>query len=403
MNTYSDHRGSLTSIKDIPFDVKEILISKSGANVVRGLHLSPYPKRIMVVTGSVYDFFINPLTMEHTEVTLKTGEYVDVPAGWAHGFYSIEPSELVYLLGGRFDASLDQTIFWNDPSLPLSRMFPNESLILSKKDADAPYAVTYDYLVLGARGFLGSACVNTLRSQGYTVFESNERLGSPMIREQMIKSRARFVICAAGISGKPTIDWCEQNEVETYESNYVGIINLLSLTSALNVHTTIFGSGFVYSGNKSTYTEDDVGDHDKKVYSKWRIELEKVLPFYPHALYLRILYPVTLDGHPKCFLTKMLGRASSVHPIHVPLTVVPDLFPMISTLCSAGAYGIYNFVNEGTISLVRLLTMYSEKREKITINVSTQGEARGGYELSVAKLKKLVDVRSVEDALYAAL
>ena len=171
------------------------------------------------------------------------------------------------------------------------------------------------------------------------------------------------------------------------------------MTSALNVHTTIFGSGFVYSGNKSTYTEDDVGDHDKKVYSKWRIELEKVLPFYPHALYLRILYPVTLDGHPKCFLTKMLGRASSVHPIHVPLTVVPDLFPMISTLCSAGAYGIYNFVNEGTISLVRLLTMYSEKREKITINVSTQGEARGGYELSVAKLKKLVDVRSVEDTV----
>jgi len=403
MNTYNDLRGSITSIKDIPFDVKEILISKSGANVLRGLHLSPYPKRVMVVTGSVYDFFINPLTMKRIEIILKTGEYIDVPAGWAHGFYSIEPSELVYLLGGRFDASLDRTIFWNDPSLPLSRAFPNESLILSKKDSDAPYAAVYDYFVLGARGFLGSACVNILRSQGYAVFESNHRFGSPMIREQIIKSRARFVICAAGISGKPTIDWCEQNEFETYQSNYVGIIDLMELTAALNIHTTIFGSGFVYSGKKTIYTETDPGDHDGKVYSKWRIELEKVIPMYAHVLYLRILYPVTLDGHSKCFITKMLLRASSVHPIRVSLTVVPDLFPTISTLCNASAHGVYNFVNEGTISLVRLLTMYSEKREKITVNVSTQGEARGGYELSVAKLKTITDVRSVEDALYAAL
>lgn len=403
MNTYHDLRGSITSIKDIPFDVKEILISKSGPNVLRGLHMSPYPKRVMVNKGTVYDFFINPTTLERVEVTLHQGEYVDIPAGYAHGFFSIEASELVYLLGGVFDASLDKTIFWNDPYLPLSREFPKESIILSKKDSDAPYAIAYDYFVLGARGFLGSACVRTLRSQGYSVFESNERFGSPMIREQIIKSRARFVICAAGISGKPTIDWCEEHELETYESNYIGIVNLLMLTATLNIHTTIFGSGGIYSGNASVYTEDDLGNNTTKVYSKWRIELEKVVSLYPHTLYLRIIYPVTLDGNPKCFMTKMLGRTSSVHDICVPLTVVPDLFPKISTLCNAGAHGIYNFVNESTISLVQMLALYSEKKSPIKFNVSTQGESRGGYELSVRKLKTITDVRNVKDAFYAHL
>ena len=50
------------------------------------------------------------------------------------------------------------------------------------------------------------------------------------------------------------------------------------MTASLNVHTTIFGSGLIYSGAKDVYTEDDVGDNNKKVNSKWRIEREKVIP-----------------------------------------------------------------------------------------------------------------------------
>jgi hypothetical protein len=207
-----------------------------------------------VKSGKIYDFFINPDTLERVEATLTGGEHIDVPAGWAQEFYTFEPSELIHLLGGVFDATLDRTIYWDDPAQPLSRNFPLDSLIMSKKDSEAKYSITYDFLVLGARGFLGSHCVRSLRAQGFKVFESNARLGSPLIREQIVKSSARFVVCAAGIAGKPTID--------------------------LNVQTTIFGSGLIYSGAKTVYTEDDIGDNNKKVYSKWRIELEKDIPKY---------------------------------------------------------------------------------------------------------------------------
>ena len=46
MLQFKDNRGSLTSLKDLPFEVKEILDSRSYSNVIRGLHLSPYPKRV---------------------------------------------------------------------------------------------------------------------------------------------------------------------------------------------------------------------------------------------------------------------------------------------------------------------------------------------------------------------
>ena len=398
MQTYEDHRGSLTSLKDIPYEVKEILISKSIPNVLRGLHMSPYRKRVYVLQGKIYDFFINPITKEKKELLVNTGEYVDIPANWAHGFYSYENSEILYLLEDKFDPLLDKTIYWN--SLGLTLDFNKNNLILSEKDANASYFQKYDYFVLGAKGFLGSYCVNILKTQGYSVYESNERLyNTRLIEEQIIKSQAKYVICAAGISGKPTIDWCEYNEEETYKTNYIGMIDLMRLTNKLNIHFTIFGSALIYSGIKQSYSEDDVPDYISKVYSKWRIQLEKNINFYKNTLYLRIIYPATLDSNNKCFLTKMLARAKNVHNINVSMTIVPSLFPKIKELCESNRVGIYNFVNEGTISLPKLLELYSKYKNTIEININTEGDSRGGYELLTDKLNTIINNTNVTDAI----
>jgi nucleoside-diphosphate-sugar epimerase len=401
MICYQDNRGSLTSIKDIPFEVKEILISKNYKNVLRGLHQSPYSKRIYVLKGKIYDFIVNLDTLEKKEIVLNIGDYIDVPRMWAHGFYSEEYSEIMYLLEGKFDNRYDKNIYWNDPALNFQFKFPKAMLIVSDKDANSYYAKKYDYYVLGAKGYLGSACVNILKKQGFTVFESNERLSNiPVIEEQIIKSQCNYVICAAGISGKPTVEWCETNEEETYNTNYLGLINLMDCCKKRDIHTTIFGSGLVYSGSKKTYTEEDKPDLTSKVYSKWRCELEKVIPFYKNVLYLRILYPITFDSHEKCFLTKMLQRTNSVNNISVSITVVNDLFNKISLLCSKNIVGIYNFVNKGSIKLPDLLKIYSDKKDKkININVVSTEKNKEGYELSTEKLEAIVDILNIKEAL----
>ena len=153
-----------------------------------------------------------------------------------------------------------------------------------------------------------------------------------------------------------------------------------------DVHLTIFGSGAVYTGTKALYTEDDPPDFDSKVYSKYRIMLEKMLK--PNVLYLRIMYPCTFDGHPKCFYQKMLGRKGSVHAARVSITSVPDMFPHISTLAESGSTGIYNFVVDGAVSLTDLVNDPSPNSEC----------PRGNYELSAKKLGlriPLVKINSV--------
>ena len=402
---FNDNRGWLTSIKNILFEVKEILVSNNYKNVIRGLHLSPYKKKIIVLKGSIYDFSINPETKEIQEIILNVGESIIIPEGWAHGFYSIEDNEIIYLLGGVYNETIDKSIYWLDPQFNFKYDFPKRHLILSDKDKNSKYFKKYDYYVLGAKGFLGSQCVSILKAQGYEVFESNERLNNiDKIKEQIIKSQAKYVICAAGISGKPTIEWCEENEEETYNTNYLETVELLKLTQLLNIHCTIFGSGLVYSGEKQSYSEDDIPDNTGKVYCKWRVRLEEVIKFYNNVLYLRIIYPITCDGHPKCFLTKMLGRTDNVHNISLPITVVPYLFPKISELCQKNITGIINFVNKGTISLPNLLNLYSNYNTNIiyTINYNSTNN-RGGYELLTNKLDsyiKNIDINSAIISIY---
>jgi dTDP-4-dehydrorhamnose 3,5-epimerase-like enzyme/dTDP-4-dehydrorhamnose reductase len=398
---YEDNRGSLTSIKDVPFEVSEILVSNNNENIFRGLHMSPYKKRVYVTKGKIYDIIINPNTLEKKELILSVGDYIDVPENWAHGFFSYENSTILYLLSGKFNVNKDINIYWKDPHLNLELNFPQEQLIISEKDRNAKYFLKNNFFVLGARGYLGSHCVKILRNQGYSVFESNDRFNEiTSIREKIIKSNAKYIICAAGISGKPTIDWCEKNEQETYDVNYTGVLNIVKITKELGLHCTIFGSGLVYSGNKKIYDENDEPDYTEKVYSRIRIELENALKQYNNVLYLRIIFPVTYDNHPKCFISK-IKTWKEIHNINIPITIVPLLFKGISKLCIDNIRGIFNFVNNGTISLQYLVQLYSfyNNNNNIQAKIINSTNARGNYQLTTSKLEKYITVNDLTHGL----
>jgi len=86
-----------------------------------------------------------------------------------------------------------------------------------------------------------------LKQQQKKVFSSNVRLDDIKELESLIqKTRCRYVICAAGISGRPTVSWCEDNEKETFRVNILQVFNLIELTEQLRVHLTIYGSAMIY-------------------------------------------------------------------------------------------------------------------------------------------------------------
>ena len=315
------------------------------------------------------------------ERVLREDEWLEVPAGGAHGFFCPEDSLVIYLLEDEFDPAKDRPIYWKSPEYRFEHQFLAEyagGLIVSPKDAAAPYAAEYDYLVLGAHGYLGKEVVKALRAAGRTVLAADQALRPSQqeaIQDTIARSRAKYVVSAAGISGKPTIQWSEEHDPETFETNMLDTCNLIRLCRKAGVHRTYVGSGLVYASTSATKvdtiaategslgptlprTEEEEPDLLAKVYCRYRVMLEQVIRrvYTDDVLYLRLIYPCTFDGPPKCFFQKMLGRTSNVNDVGVSLTVVPDLFPLLPRLIEERrATGIVNFVSRGAIRLPALL------------------------------------------------
>lgn len=116
---------------------------------VRGLHyqLAPHAqtKLIRVLQGRVVDVVVDirrtsPTFGRHVAVELSAWglEQLFVPAGFAHGFCTLEPHTVVaYKVDAFYSKECERAIRWNDPALAIAWPVVAGSVV-SDKDAIAP-------------------------------------------------------------------------------------------------------------------------------------------------------------------------------------------------------------------------------------------------------------------------
>jgi dTDP-4-dehydrorhamnose 3,5-epimerase-like enzyme/dTDP-4-dehydrorhamnose reductase len=386
MRTFTDSRGRISfNFDSIDFSVKQSFTSFSHGNVLRGIHCSPYPKFIVCTKGHVFDVTTYP-DGTYTSVTLRQNDTLLVPAHAGHAYYCFEDSEIVYYLGGEFNPEVDKTFHWRDPTLAIE--WPCFTPHVSEKDSNAPLFRPLDCVLIGSTGFIGRNVMKHFPD----AYPYSKRLDTD-IKDFLEFVKPTHVLCAGGISGRPTIDWCEDNKEETTHVNLTLQLYLAHVCKTLGIHLTIFGSGSVYNGSKF-HTEEDIPDYHDKFYCHTRILLEDVVQTsYPDTvLYLRVQYPIAGDGDPKCFLSKLRSRKDSVHNVDVCVSVLPSLLAKnLPTLLDTKKTGVYNFVNEGSISLSRILDHF-----RVEHTVTNFDNSRG---TSLLSAKKLGDVETVDQAL----
>lgn len=162
---FGDHRGFFSEtynrarLAERGFDAEFIQDNHalSGeAGVLRGLHFQSPPfaqaKLVRVVRGAVLDVAVDirrgsPTFGEHAAVELSAANWRQllVPAGFGHGYVTLEPgTEVIYKVTAPYAPAHDHGFLWSDPDLGIDWPVAAEAAILSDKDRALPRLADID-------------------------------------------------------------------------------------------------------------------------------------------------------------------------------------------------------------------------------------------------------------------
>jgi dTDP-4-dehydrorhamnose 3,5-epimerase len=118
--------------------------------VLRGLHYQVPPfaqvKLLRVLRGSIFDVAVDIRRGSPSfgrwvglTVSAEAGNQILVPAGFAHGFVTLEPEcEILYKVSAPYSPGHERTIRFDDPEIAIDWPVPAEQLTLKQGDRAAP-------------------------------------------------------------------------------------------------------------------------------------------------------------------------------------------------------------------------------------------------------------------------
>lgn len=218
------------------------------------------------------------------------------------------------------------------------------------------------YLIIG-NGYLGNHF-----AKHFDALCLKEKITTQQMAYDVLQTyKPTNVINCAGKTGRPNIDWCEENKEETFFANVVLPTYIQKACAKYHAKLIHIGSGCTYQGDNDGfgYCELDKPNWDGNYYAWTKIVSERYLADF-NVLQIRIRMPFNHDKNPRNLLAKLLSYTNVVEENN-SITYVPDLLVAVEALVDKNATGIYNVVNRDGITHGRILHHY-EKISGIKLN-----------------------------------
>ncbi|KAA0065004.1 trifunctional UDP-glucose 4,6-dehydratase/UDP-4-keto-6-deoxy-D-glucose 3,5-epimerase/UDP-4-keto-L-rhamnose-reductase RHM2-like [Cucumis melo var. makuwa] len=260
------------------------------------------------------------------------------------------------------------------------------------------------FLIYGRTGWIGGLLGKLCKEKGIEFAYGSGRLEDRRsLIEDIKRTRPTHVFNAAGVTGRPNVDWCESHKIETVRANVVGTLTLADVCKEQNLLLMNFATGCIFEydnkhqlGSGVGFKEEDKPNFIGSFYSKTKAMVEELLREYPNVCTLRVRMPISSDlSNPRNFITK-ISRYNKVVNIPNSMTVLDELLPISIEMAKRDCRGIWNFTNPGVVSHNEILEMYKKyidpKFKWENFNLEEQAKVivapRSNNELDASKLKK---------------
>lgn len=205
------------------------------------------------------------------------------------------------------------------------------------------------------------------KEEGVEVFLGNARIEN---REQLAKEldeiKPTHVLMAAGITGRPNIDWCEDHKPDTIRTNVIGTLNVADVTNERGIHNTVYATGCIFKydeahplGSGIGFVEESKPNFAESFYSETKGYMEEMLKCFPNTLILRVRMPISDDLFHRNFITK-IAKYERIVNIPNSMTVLTEMLPASLAMAKADLRGVYNFTNPGVISHNECMDLYKK-------------------------------------------
>ncbi|CAI7848417.1 unnamed protein product [Closterium sp. NIES-54] len=317
--------------------------------------------------------------------------------------------------------------YWGDVSgalLPHPRMLSSYSMEKPMppaeqfKEVPSPSVVRgkppLKFMIYGRTGWIGGLLGKLCDERGIAYEYGTGRLEDRRsIEEDILRIQPTHIFNAAGVTGRPNVDWCESHQVETLRANVIGVLTLCDVARNHDLLVMNYATGCIFEyddkhplGTGIGFTEEESANFFGSYYSKTKGMVEEMLKAYDNVCVLRVRMPISSDlSNPRNFITK-ISRYQKVVDIPNSMTVLDELLPISIEMAKRGLRGIYNFTNPGVISHNQILELYRDyidpnfKWQNFTLEEQAKVivAARSNNELDASKLKaefpEMLDIRS---------
>ena len=233
-------------------------------------------------------------------------------------------------------------------------------------------------IILGSSGYVGSKIFHFLikkETEVIGVSRSEIDYTNPKILKEFLRSKKpKYLINAAGYTGKPNVDACELAKADCLDGNAVLPGTIRKVCEDLKVTWGHVSSGCIFSGRRSDgggWTEDDSPNFSFRsppcsFYSGSKALGEEVLEGAENCYIWRLRIPFNEESSPRNYLQKLLNYDSLLEAENSVSHLDEFCQKCVESLENEVEPGIYNMTNPGSVTTSQVTEWMREEgvREK---------------------------------------